>query len=78
MDTREAAADLEVSWSFLVKDRAKGGKRLVPFRRIGRKIIYDKCDLEEFKRITRVAPSISHQRESTPVSSHDPKGIDAT
>jgi hypothetical protein len=59
MDTKEAAVDLEVSASFLTKDRAKGGRRSIPFRRAGRKVIYDRPDLEAYKAACRVEPHTS-------------------
>jgi hypothetical protein len=59
MDTKEAAKDLEVSPSFLTKDRAKGGRRQVPFRRAGRKVIYDPEHLEAYKAACRVGPDTS-------------------
>jgi len=54
--TPQAAAFLGVSKAFLDKDRAKGGRGQVPFRRAGRAVIYDAPDLEAFKRATRVGP----------------------
>jgi hypothetical protein len=58
-----AAKFLGVSKSFLDKDRAKGGRHQVPFRRAGRAVIYDEPDLEEFKRANRVDPR--EQRNTT-------------
>jgi hypothetical protein len=64
MRTPQAAAYLECSESFLNKDRAKGGKRLVPFRRLGRLVIYDLPELEAFKRAGRVEPKSKQHTNS--------------
>ena len=60
-----AAADLGVSKSWLDKDRARGGKRRVPFRRVGRAVLYDRPDLEAYKRANRVAGSTDPDSENT-------------
>jgi hypothetical protein len=61
--TPAAAQYLGVSPSFLNKDRAKGGKRQVAFRRVGRAVLYDEPDLDQFKQANRVEPRA--QRNTT-------------
>jgi len=58
--TPDAARFIGVSASFLNKDRAKGGQRRVAFRRVGRAVLYDEPDLEEFKRANRVEAREPH------------------
>ena len=54
--TPAAAKYLGVSVSFLNKDRSRGGAGRVAFRRVGRAVVYDEPDLDEYKAANRVAP----------------------
>jgi hypothetical protein len=58
--TPAAAKYLGVSVSFLNKDRSRGGAGRVAFRRIGRAVVYDEADLDEYKAANRVAPRRPH------------------
>jgi len=58
--TPAAAKYLGVSESFLNKDRSKGGAGRVAFRRVGRAVVYDESDLDDYKAANRVAPRGSH------------------
>jgi hypothetical protein len=61
--TPAAAAYIGCSPSFLNKDRAKGGKRRVPFRRNGRSILYDEPDLDAYKAANRVSANAESRRQ---------------
>jgi len=58
--TPAAAKYLGVSVSFLNKDRSRGGAGRVAFRRVGRAVVYDEPDLDEYKAANRVAPRRPH------------------
>jgi len=60
-----AAAFLGVSKSWLDKDRAKGGKGRVAYRRAGRAILYDEPDLEAYKQSNRVEPREQFEQANT-------------
>ena len=63
--TPAAAKYLGVSESFLNKDRSKGGAGRVAFRRVGRAVVYDESDLDDYKAANRVAPRWSHDTVKT-------------
>jgi len=58
--TPAAAQYLGVSVSFLNKDRSRGGAGRVAFRRVGRAVVYDEPNLDEYKAANRVAPGRPH------------------
>jgi len=63
--TPAAAKYLGVSESFLNKDRSKGGAGRVAFRRVGRVVVYDESDLDDYKsRKSRRATLVARHRQS--------------